>query len=122
MSAIQKEYAAKGVQIIGGTIDTEGMVPTKAFIARYSPAFPVGESDNLKMMQFAQWSPMTRTFVPYMFFIDRKGQIRAQYMGSDAFFREEPANIRKMLDSLVAEGGGSAPASKKAPAAPKKAS
>ena len=115
------------MQIIGGTIDTEGMVPTKAFIARYSPAFPVGESDNMKMMQFAQWSPMTRTFVPYMFFIDRKGQIRAQYMGSDAFFQEEPANIRKMLNSLLAEGGGAAtPAAKapapKAPAAPKKTS
>ncbi len=105
------------MQFIGGTIDTEGMIPAKAFIARYNPSFPVGESDNMKLMQFAQWSPMTRTFVPYMFFVDRKGQIRAQYMGSDPFFRDEAPNIRKMLDELVKEGGGASAAAATKPAA-----
>ena len=65
----------------------------------------------LKFQAFAQWSPMMRTFVPYIFFIDKKGMIRAQYMGSDtAFFGSERTNIREMLDKLVAEG---APAAKK---------
>jgi hypothetical protein len=101
------------------------MTPTKAFIARYSPTFPIGESEHLTMLKFGGWSPMERTFVPFMFFIDRKGIIRAQYMGSDSFFHNESANIRKMLDTLVAEGGGP-PAAKpvakpatKAPAAKK---
>jgi hypothetical protein len=110
------------VQVIGGTIDTEGMPVTKAFIARYSPAFPVGESEYNTMMRFAGYSPMVRTFVPFLFFIDRKGVIRAQYMGSDPFFREETPNIRKMLDSLVKEPGGPAAAPPaKPPAAAKPA-
>ena len=95
--------------MLAGTIDTEGMVPTKAFIARYSPNFPVGEGELIKFQAFGQWSPMVRTFVPFLFFIDKKGVIRAQYMGSDTgFFGSEAANIRQMLDKLVAE---SAPAS-----------
>ena len=107
------------MQFIGGTVDTEGMVPTKSFIARYSPTFPIGESEHLTMMKFGGWSPMQRTFVPFMFFIDRKGMIRAQYMGSDSFFQNEAANVRKMLDSLIAEGGAPAPAAAKpAPKAP----
>jgi peroxiredoxin len=116
LSLIQTEYANKGVQVLAGTLDTEGEIPTKAFIAQYKPTFPVGVSDNLKIMQFAEWSPMQRSFVPYMFFIDKKGQIRAQYMGNDPFYQNESANIHKMLDQLIAEGGGpTAPA-----AAPKK--
>jgi hypothetical protein len=94
------------------------MVPTKSFIARYSPTFPIGESEHLTMMKFGGWSPMQRTFVPFMFFIDRKGMIRAQYMGSDAFFQNEAANVRKMLDSLIAEGGGPTGAAKPATKAP----
>ena len=111
------------MQIIAGTIDTEGMAPTRAFIARYSPAFPVGEGEILKFQAFGQWSPMVRTFVPYLFFIDKKGMIRAQYMGSDtAFFGSERANIREMLDKLVAEGAPAAAAKPVRPAAKKKAS
>ena len=93
------------MQIIGGTIDTEGMANTKAFIAKYPPAFPMGEGEMMRFQTFAQWSPMMRTCVPYLFFIDRKGMIRAQYMGSDPFYQSEAPNIRKMLDTLVSEGG-----------------
>lgn len=107
--------------MLAGTIDTEGMVPTKAFIARYSPAFPVGEGELIKFQTFGQWSPMVRTFVPFIFFIDKKGVIRAQYMGSDTgFFGSEAANIRQMLDKLVAEGAVSKPVAKAAPVVIKK--
>lgn len=117
LSMIANEYANKGVQVLAGTLDTEGEVPTKAFIAQYKPTFPVGVSDNIKIMKFADWSPMTRSYVPYMFFIDKKGQIRAQFMGNDAFYQDEALNIRKLLNQLIAEGG--APAAKPV-AAPKK--
>lgn len=116
LSMIANEYANKGVQILAGTLDTEGEIPTKAFIAQYKPTFPVGVSDNIKIMKFADWSPMQRSYVPYMFFIDKKGQIRAQYMGNDPFYKDEALNIRKMLNQLIAEGG----APPAAAAAPKK--
>jgi len=97
------------VQILAGTIDTEGMPPTRKFIAQYNPNFPIGEGELMKFQAFGQWSPMMRTFVPFMFFIDKKGVIREQYMGSDqVFFSAEAANIRRALDKLIAEGGPAA--------------
>jgi peroxiredoxin len=113
LSMIANEYANKGVQVLAGTLDTEGEIPTKAFIAQYKPTFPVGVSDNIKIMKFADWSPMTRSYVPYMFFIDKKGQIRAQYMGNDPFYQDEALNIRKMLNQLIAEGAPAPAALKK---------
>jgi hypothetical protein len=35
--------------------------------------------------------------------IDRKGMIRAQYSGVDKFFEQEEENLRRMLDTLLAE-------------------
>jgi hypothetical protein len=123
LNGINTQYAGRDVQILAGTIDTEGMPKTKQFISQYRPTFPIGEGELMKFQNFAQWSPMMRTFVPFMFFIDRKGVVREQYMGSDqAFFASEAANIRKALDKLLAEGGPAAkpaakPAVSKAPAA-----
>lgn len=124
MNGINAQYAGRGVQILAGTIDTDGMPVTKKFIAQYRPNFPIGESELMKMQTFGQWSPMQRTFVPFMFFIDKKGVIREQHMGSDqAFFSAEAANIRKTLDMLLSEGAPAAPAkpAAKAPAAAKPA-
>ena len=114
MNGINNQYAGKGVQVLAGTIDTEGMPLTKSFIAKFGPNFPIGEGELIKFQTFGGWSPMMRTFVPFMFFIDKKGVIREQYMGSDqVFFSAEAANIRKALDKLLAEGGpAAAPAAK----------
>ena len=90
------------MQILAGTIDTEGMALTKTFIATYKPTFPVGEGEILRFQSFAGWSPMVRTFVPFIFFIDKKGNVREQHMGGEDFFNAEAANYRKTLDKLVA--------------------
>jgi hypothetical protein len=51
-----------------------------------------------------------------MVFIDRKGVIRAQYPGSDKFYENEEANMRKEIEALLKEPGGAPakPAGKKA--------
>ncbi len=114
--------------MLAGTIDTEGMSPTKAFVAKYAPSFPVGEGELIKFQTFGGWSPMQRTFVPFIFFIDKKGNIREQHMGDDQlFFSAEAANYRKTLNKLIAEPGPATapakpPAKAPAPAAKKKAS
>jgi hypothetical protein len=122
LNGINNQYAGKDVQILAGTIDTEGMPSTKKFIAQFGPNFPIGEGELFKFQAFGGWSPMMRTFVPFIFFIDRKGIIREQHMGSDqAFFSAEAANIRVALDKLLAEGAPAKPgaAAKPATAAPK---
>jgi hypothetical protein len=56
---------------------------------------------------------MQRNYVPDVVFIDRGGTIRAQYAGTDAFFRNERQNIRAMLDKLLSESAPKSPPAKK---------
>ena len=97
------ELAPKGFRVVEGTINTDADVP--GFIKQFSPTFPVGTADPNAAREYMQLSPVERSFVPFMTFIDRKGMIRAQYTGSDqAFFGDkQPDNIRAEAEKLLAE-------------------
>ena len=42
--------------------------------------------------------------MPFMFFIDRNGKVRAEHHGKDrAFYHNQATNIRTILDSLLKE-------------------
>jgi hypothetical protein len=52
--------------------------------------------------------------VPVLVFIDKKGTIRSQHMGSDdPFFKDQEKTIRAELDSLLKEQVGVKKAAKK---------
>lgn len=90
--------------MIEAAINDDPHVPE--FIQRFQTDFPVGVVDRMTAATFMQFSPMMRTYVPYMAFIDRKGEIRAQYSGSDDFLRDENAqdkNIREEAEKLLSE-------------------
>jgi hypothetical protein len=63
---------------------------------------------------------MLTLYVPHLVFIDRKGVIRAQYPGSDKFYENEEANIRKEIEALLKESAA-APAKPAAQKGTKKA-
>jgi hypothetical protein len=63
---------------------------------------------------------MAPLYVPTMVFIDRKGMIRHQYLGTDPFFQNPEKSIRDTVESLVKEPAEAKKAG--APAAKKKAS
>jgi hypothetical protein len=89
----------------------------KQFLATYKPAFPVGIVDVRYAMDYAQVTPGMRPTVPIMFFIDAKGVIRAQYFGTDAFFKPENqmgARIREQINKLL-QNGAPIPKKKTAP-------
>ena len=45
-------------------------------------------------------SVVERFYVPFMFFIDRNGKVRAQHHGKDrVFYHDQAANIRAILDT-----------------------
>ncbi len=58
-----------------------------------------------------QISPMVRSYVPFILFIDRNGVIRGEYTGNDPFFSDESAldkNIRAEIMKLLVENTKSA--------------
>ena len=54
-------------------------------------------------LQFMEISPMIRTFVPYIAFIDRKGMIRAQFTGGDLTDETLEKVLRENAEKLVNE-------------------
>jgi hypothetical protein len=83
----------------------------------------VGIGTRESAMAFLQHSYMAPNFyVPQLVFVDKKGVIRAQYNGTDPFLgANSEANMRGMIEKLMAEPGGKGAAPAKAPAKAKAA-
>lgn len=103
LSKFQKEYGPKGLEVIGVAINENPDIA--GFTRQYATAFPVAASNRDSAFVYLQQSIMSTNFyVPQMVFVDRKGVIRGQYSGTDPFLGEQQeANIRNMIDKLVAE-------------------
>jgi peroxiredoxin len=121
LSRLKDEFGAKGFQPLGVAINPEADV--NDFVTKFNVNFPIGKGTREMAYGYLQHSIMAPSFyVPQMVFIDRQGVIRAQYGGGDPFLAaNEEANIRGMVEKLLAEGNK--PAAKKPvskPAAAKK--
>jgi peroxiredoxin len=118
LTGLQQEYGARGFQVFAGAMDQEGLLAVKNFIPRFRPNFIVGVADQQAALTFAGYGPFERVFVPFLFFLDRTGTIRAQYQGSDDFFKnnQQTANARAMIEKLLNEGAAAAKPTPKAAA------
>jgi len=115
LSAIQNEYAQRGVQVLAAAFNPDADVLVPGFIAQFRPTFPVGSADRDSVLEYEQASLVKPNFVPELIFIDRGRVIREQHKGEDsAFFNDQEKNIRATLDMLLKEPVKSAKASHKA--------
>ena len=103
LTALQKEYAARGVQMLAAAFnpDAPALVPT--FIQQFQPNFPVGYATRDAVLEYEQASLAKPNYVPDLIFIDRHRVIRAQHMGDEPFFQDQEKNIRGVLDMLLKE-------------------
>ena len=103
LNGIQKEYADRGLQIVGVFFNDKADQLLPGFIAQFHPAFPVGYATREQVNEYLQHPPGKPTYVPEMLFIDRHRIVRAQYSGEIDFFKDQDKNIRAMVDSLLKE-------------------
>jgi hypothetical protein len=103
LSAIQNEYAARGVQIVAAAFNPDAVQLVPAFVSQFKPAFPVGSADRDSVLEYEQASLAKPNYVPELIFIDRNRVIREQHNGGDDFFKEQEKNIRETLDTLLKE-------------------
>ncbi|MDP9170992.1 MAG: TlpA family protein disulfide reductase [Acidobacteriota bacterium] len=101
LSEIQKEYAARGVQVLGVTFDLEAAKRVKGFNKVFGVTFPCGYSAEKPVLQFLQQPASEPYFVPILVFIDRNFQIRSQYIGDEKFLGNIPVTVRAELDGLL---------------------
>ena len=113
LNALQQEYAPRGLLVIGAAFNENSAVLYRNFIAQYRPIFPVGYSPRPAVADFLQHAPQNPFMVPIFVFIDRKGSIRAQYLGSDPFFLDQEKNTRAMIEELLKGAPPAKPAPKK---------
>jgi peroxiredoxin len=109
LSGIQKEYADKGVQVLGATFDQDSEKRIKEFVGVFATGFPCGTATNKAVLQFLQQPETDPPFVPILVFIDKTGTIRSVHMVTGAtvdgpeqkFFTGGEASIRAELDKVL---------------------
>lgn len=113
LSGLQNELGPKGFAVLEGAVNPDANIPL--FVRQFNPPFFVGAASQMNAMEFMQISPVVRTFVPYIAFIDRKGMIRNQLTGGDLSDGTQEKTLRSLAESLVNEPAAAAkPKAKKA--------
>ena len=100
LAPIYREYHAKGLEIVGVTLNPTAKDNAGGFVKQFEVAFPVGLGDR---DHFVEFSGVTgRFYYPYLLFVDKTGQIREEHEGADrAYFADLNASLRKSLDQLL---------------------
>ena len=99
LAQVQKEYADKGVQILGATFDAGAAFSVQRFNKIFGVNFPCGYSNMEAVMNFLQITEPP--FVPDLVFIDKNGTVRSQYVGDEKFLGDQEKNIRLELDRMI---------------------
>jgi thiol-disulfide isomerase/thioredoxin len=104
---LKKEYGPRGFRPIAVAFNEMAVMLVPDFAKQLGLTYPVGYDSRDPVFEFLQRSPMLRTYVPILVFIDRKGMIRGQYMGDDKFLENQQQNIRKTVEELLKEPAAS---------------
>jgi hypothetical protein len=94
-----------------------------AAYAKQYAGFPVGYSTRSTVLSYLGISELERIGVPQIMVIDRKGVIREQSTSQGGGPLGDPAHLKPLIESLLAEGAGAkAPAKSEKKTADKKTS
>ena len=122
LSRLQTEYSEKGLRVIGLAIDEGAGPKIGGFIQETKATFPIGAYDYMKAREFMQVPAVVNMMMPQLAIIDRNGVVRDQHTAVDKWMAPavEEANLRKLIDQLLAEPARPAAKAGARKAAPKK--
>jgi thiol-disulfide isomerase/thioredoxin len=104
LSGIQKDYGAKGVQVLALVFDNGARTGLAAFRDQFVRGYPIGYSDEATVLKWLRQPPEDGYFAPIVAFINRRGMIESQHMGDDNLFQDPETNIRAKLDRMLRGG------------------
>lgn len=116
LTQLNNEYSSRGFQALGVAFDDDdakgpSLKDKAAAYGREYAGFPVGAANRSSVFAYLGLSELERIGVPQIAVIDRKGVIREQSTSQGGGPLGDPAHLKPLIESLLAEG---APA--KAPA------
>jgi len=101
----QNEYGPRGLQVVASAIEPDAALALPLFLKNFQPPFPVGWSAGESALAFMQHPMAKIPMMPLMAFLDRQGNIRAQYEGDDPFFGDQlEQNLRQQIAALLNMG------------------
>jgi len=110
LTELNTEYGARGFQALGvafDELDPKDPVPLKDKVVAYTKqyaGFPVGVSNRSSVLSYLGISELERVGVPQIIVIDRKGVIREQSPSEGGGELGNPAHLKPLIESLLAEG------------------
>jgi len=111
LTQLNAEYGPRGFQALGVAFDDDdGKAPLKDKAAAYAQqyaGFPVGFSTRTTVFSYLGLSELERIGVPQIAVIDRKGVIREQTTSQGGGPLGDPAHLKPLIESLLAEGAPS---------------
>jgi hypothetical protein len=106
-AGLQKDYGARGFQVVGAAVDDKAAYLVTPYIQRYRPNFPVGYLQQADLIKFLDLPPNVRPFAPMIMFVDSLGTVRFQYSGKDtALFGENYKTLRLITQGLLNQKDG----------------
>lgn len=101
LNRLQKEFTGRPFQAVGAAFNENAVQLVPDYIRRYQLTYPVGDAARDTVVEYLQ-HPLDKPLnVPQLLVIDRKGLIRGQWSGGDAFFQDEEKNLRVLVEALL---------------------
>lgn len=99
---IYRELRARGVEMVGLSLNPTDNNGLRSFAARFGASFPLALSSRAEFSRISGVSVMTRIYYPYLLFVDREGTIREEHQGSEqVWFNNLEANFRSAVNRLL---------------------
>ncbi len=105
LNKLQKEYAARGVQVLATAIEAMSSLHVADFKKQFQTQFPVGYNDQKYVAKFLGLPENDPMFVPQLVFVDKNGMIRAQFTGDSSAMEKEvqEKSLRETLEKILKE-------------------
>ena len=106
LKAIQKDYAARNVQVVECVFDPNASTNYPMFLKALEPNFATGYTTDDAVQKYLQWNNLRDgpLMIPYLILIDARGIIRGDFNGRDGFFDDANKRIRAELDKMTKSG------------------
>lgn len=101
MTALNKEYAPRGVQMLAVAMEDMAAMAVPDFIKQFNPGFPVGFAFRDAVTAYLQHPPQNVMMMPQLVFLDRGFTIREQHSGDGDYFNAQERNIKASIEALL---------------------
>ena len=105
LTQFNSEYGPRGFQALGVAFEDDVPKDKVVSYAQQYAGFPVGVSNRSTVLGYLGISELERIGVPQIVVIDRKGVIREQTSSQGGGPLGDPAHLKPLIESLLAEGG-----------------